>query len=74
MDSIYFLVRYIPFWAIPVILIAGEFAYIYWLKSRKMVVVFFLGMAFFSFCSIIFYYWNGGPEKSVQTVIKLIRH
>ena len=73
MDSIYFIIRYTPFWAIPIILIAGEFAYIYWLKSRKTVVVFFLGMAFISFAAIVFYYWNGGPEKSVQTVIQFLR-
>lgn len=73
MDSIYFLIRYTPFWAIPTIIIAGEFSYIYWLKSRKTVVAFFLGLALISFCSIVFYYWNGGPEKSVQVFIKFMR-
>ena len=73
MDVIYFLTRYIPFWAIPTMIIAGEFAYIYWLKSRKSIVFALVGLGGFSFLSIIFYYVAGGPERSVQALISFMR-
>ena len=73
MDGIYFVTRYIPFWAIPTIIICLEFAYIYWLKSRKKIVFIFMSSASFSFLSLVFYYMSGGPEKSVQIIMRFIR-
>ena len=70
MSSIYFLIRYTPFWAIPTILIGLEFSYVYWLRSRKKEVAGLMVATFISLSMIIFYYWAGGPEKSVQFVIR----
>ena len=42
MHYLFFLARYIPFWAIPLLIIAGEVAYIYWLREAKRVCYGFL--------------------------------
>lgn len=66
MDTFYFIIKYTPFWAIPLFIISGEFAYIYWLKSIKKVSIFFILLAFISVCFIVHYYVAGGPDRSVQ--------
>jgi hypothetical protein len=30
-------------------------------------------LAIISFCSLIYYWWAGGPEKSVQFLMKIVR-
>jgi len=73
MQEIYFLARHTPFWAVPLILMGGEFAYLFWLKKKK---------ASFTLCLIVmligcfstgFYIWAGGPEKSVKVIKKMHR-
>jgi len=65
MDLFYFLLRYIPFWTIPIAMIAGEFGYIYWLKSyqRLAYLLFFVTIICISLNG--FYFWAGGPDKVV---------
>jgi len=73
MDVFYFILRYTPFWAVPLGLIGFEFAYVYWLKSYKKMS---LANAFVCFVCILFlsyYYWAGGPDKSISTFKHLIR-
>lgn len=72
MDVVYFLLRYTPFWAVPTMLIGAEFAYIYWLKSRKKIVAFFIMISFFSFIMVLYYIFLGGPEKTVQKTISIV--
>ena len=72
MDIVHFFMRYTPFWAVPLFMVAGEFAYVYWLKSYRKVAVISACLATFSFFSIGFYYWAGGPEKVVYE-FELIR-
>jgi hypothetical protein len=72
MDEIYFLVRYTPFWSIPIFIIFGEFAYIFWIRKKKKFVFAFGLIALFALFSSIMYYMSGGPEKSVQKVIDLV--
>jgi len=72
MDGIYFLIRHIPFWAIPIILISMEFAYVYWLKNKKKVYPFFLTVSGLCFLTIIYYYWAGGPEEAVSFLRQLL--
>ena len=37
MDVLYFILRYTPFWAVPLMLICLQYGYIYWLKSIRKV-------------------------------------
>jgi hypothetical protein len=73
MDEIYFLIRYTPFWSIPLLIIGGEFSYISWIRKKKKWFIASLSIATFSFFMSVFYYWAGGPEKSVKLVIKWVR-
>ncbi len=71
MDYIYFLVRYIPFWAVPLLFISLEFAHRYWRKERRKVARTFAMLAIFSGCMIVAYYVGGGPEKTVKFIINI---
>ncbi|MFT6632317.1 MAG: hypothetical protein ACJAS4_002280 [Bacteriovoracaceae bacterium] len=72
MEEIYFLIRFTPFWSIPILLISGEFAYLFWIRKKKKWMMICAGIAFFNFCMTIIYYINGGPEKSVQKMMDLV--
>ncbi len=65
MDIFIFILKYTPFWAIPLLMICLEFAYIYWLKSIKGVAKSFMAVVFICFISIVYYIWAGGPEGIV---------
>jgi drug/metabolite transporter superfamily protein YnfA len=73
MQEIYFLARHTPFWAIPLIIIGGEFAYLFWLKKKKASVVLCLMIALIGLFSTAFYVWAGGPQKSVKFIKKMHR-
>lgn len=72
MDTIYFLVRYTPFWSIPMIMIALEFTYLYWIRKKKKKMFGFLVFVILGLVSTVFYYIAGGPEKSVRAVIEIV--
>jgi hypothetical protein len=74
MDEIYFLVRFTPFWAVPILLISLEFAYLFWLRKKKRFMLLFLSMSLNSLVALIFYYWAGGPERSVKYLIRITRY
>ncbi len=73
MQEIYFLARHTPFWAIPLVVLSVEFAYLFWLKRKKASVTFCLIIAFIGISATTFYVWAGGPEKSVKILKKLHR-
>ncbi|MBJ00684.1 MAG: hypothetical protein CME67_05580 [Halobacteriovoraceae bacterium] len=73
MDEIYFLVRYTPFWAVPLLLIGGEFAYLFWLRRKQKLTMLCLSFAAFGLCALVYYYWAGGPEKSVKYFMEFVR-
>jgi nucleoside recognition membrane protein YjiH len=68
MQEIYFLARHTPFWAIPLIVLGAEFAYLFWLRKKKSTVVVCLIIAFIGFMATTFYVWAGGPEKTVKII------
>lgn len=70
MSEIYFLIRYIPFWAVPMLLLALEFSYVFWLRKKKKAVFVTSIIAAVSFFSLVFYYWAGGPESAVKMVMR----
>lgn len=73
MTEIYFLARHTPFWAIPLLVLGFEFAYIFWLKKKKKSALFCLSIAMIGLLSTSFYFWAGGPEKSVKILKKMHR-
>ena len=72
-DELYFLTRYTPFWAIPIMLISLECAYLFWIRKKKKYVIISLITSALTLFSVCFYYWSGGPDKSVQEVKKSVR-
>jgi hypothetical protein len=72
MDIIYFLARYTPFWAVPVMMISLEFSYLFWLRKKKKQMLLFVALFSISFISSVLYYIAGGPEKSVQALMKIV--
>lgn len=71
MQEIYLLARHTPFWAIPIAILGAEFAYLFWLKKKKVKAVVCLWLVFIGLSSTIFYVWSGGPDKSVKMIKKL---
>jgi hypothetical protein len=70
MQEIYFLARHTPFWAIPLVVLGAEFAYLFWLRKKKATVTLCLIISFVGLASTGFYVWAGGPERTV----KFIKH
>jgi len=66
MDSIFFIIKYIPFWAVPMCFILFPTAYIFWTKDSRAVsaILFMSGMSCVAL--IAFWVWAGGPDKAVQ--------
>jgi len=65
MDTIYFALRYTPWWAVPTIMIAGRFAYVWWLKESRALVVLCGGLIGISSIALIYYIWAGSPRQAV---------
>ena len=72
LDEIYFLARFTPFWAIPIFLIAGEFCYIFWVRKKMKLAVFSGTLSILCLLCTIGYYIAGGPEKSVDKLMRFI--
>jgi hypothetical protein len=72
MVTIYFLLRYAPFWAIPTMIIAGELTYLFWLRKKKKTMTICAILVTISTVTTCFYYWAGGPEKSVKYLMKFV--
>lgn len=73
MDEVYFLVRFTPFWAVPLLLISAEFAYISWVRKKSKWVFTCLFLTVISSLCLVFYYWAGGPERSVELLVDFVR-
>ena len=71
-DEVYFLVRYTPFWSIPLFLLGAEFFYLFWVRKKKKPMTFCLMISVFSLVCTVAYYIAGGPEKSVDKFMNLI--
>jgi hypothetical protein len=67
LDFIRFALSHTPFWAIPMVIICGEFGYIFWLKAFRMVAFINFGIVGFCLITIIYYIWAGGSDAAAQT-------
>jgi hypothetical protein len=70
MTEFYFMIRHTPFWAIPLIIIAGEFAYIFWLRKKKKSARACLIIMILPMLALSWYYYAGGPDKAVRKFMK----
>jgi hypothetical protein len=73
MMEIYFLARHTPFWAIPLLVLGGEFGYVFWLRKKKASAILCLIIGMIGLSATVFYVWAGGPEKSVKFIKKMHR-
>jgi hypothetical protein len=72
-DTLHFIMRYTPFWAIPLGLVGFQFGRIYREKEfRKTGLCFYL---LFALCTIstIIYFVTGGPDRSIDRGIEFQR-
>lgn len=74
MDAIFFLLRYTPWWAIPIILICTQFAYIYWLKDLWLYSYAFVSLAGISFLTLVFYVYAGSPDNAARFFDEFMRN
>ncbi|MBY0515724.1 MAG: hypothetical protein K2P81_02365 [Bacteriovoracaceae bacterium] len=68
--ELYFMIRHTPFWAIPILLLSGEFAYLFWLRKKKTNVKICILFMLISITALSWYYYAGGPDKSVKKFMK----
>ncbi|MCK5073944.1 MAG: hypothetical protein KAQ98_10995 [Bacteriovoracaceae bacterium] len=69
-DFLLFFLRYIPFWAVPLLIVSAEFAYIYWLKSHVKISIVFSFLAIICLISIGYYFWAGTPERAARLIVE----
>lgn len=64
-QTIYFIVRYIPFWGIPIIFIVIPAGVVYWQQDLRRISLVFFTLALISAFFVAYWVWAGGPERSV---------
>ncbi|MBT4792838.1 MAG: hypothetical protein HON90_14785 [Halobacteriovoraceae bacterium] len=74
MNEIYFLVRYTPFWSIPLLLIGAEFSYLFWMRKKVKMVAFCSVFSVWGLVATVAYYVAGGPEKSVKLIMGIVHY
>jgi hypothetical protein len=67
-DILFFVLKYTPFWAVPITMMGIHFAYLYWLKGYREVAYIWGGIVLFCLTSVIFYLVMGGPDKITATL------
>lgn len=68
-DVLFFILKYTPWWATPIMVMSFQFAYLYWLKDYRPVSILLVGLALFCLVMIILYFVLGGPLIN-QTLLK----
>jgi hypothetical protein len=72
LDIVLFILKYIPFWAAPLGLMSGHFAYLYWLKGYREMAYVWSAIVLFCLTSIIIYLLMGGPDQITSTITHII--
>ena len=67
LDLLLFILKYIPFWAVPLGLTSANFTYVYWLKDFREAAYVWAGITLFCLTSVAIYFVIGGPDQIVQT-------
>ena len=71
-DIILFLLRYIPFWAVPLGLISAHFTYLYWLKDYRDIAYFWAVIVLFCLTLVAVFLLMGGPDQIGSTITHII--
>ena len=66
MDIVYFLVRYTPWWGVPMLATFLYFSYIYRLKQKHYSSYVFAFGALMAMAFLVYYFYVGGPDRAVQ--------
>jgi hypothetical protein len=66
-DFFLFIVKYTPFWAVPIGIIHANFAYVYWLKDYRDIAKVCAAITLFCLTSVIIYLVLGGPDQITST-------
>lgn len=74
MDALFFLLRYTPWWSIPIILICMQFAYIYWLKDLWTYAYILWAAAFLCFLVLVYYVYAGSPDNAARYFDDFVRN
>ena len=72
-DVFLFIVKYTPFWAVPIGLIHANFAYVYWLKDYKDIAKICGAVTLFCLTSVVIYLVMGGPDQITSTLTHIIQ-
>ena len=62
-DIILFILKYTPFWAIPIGLMSAHFGYLYWLKDYRDVAWVWGFILLFCLTMTVMYFVLGGPDQ-----------
>ncbi len=66
----YFMIRHTPFWAIPLLILAIEFGYLFWLRQKWLNVKISALFSLIALVALAWYYYAGGPDKAVRKFMK----
>ena len=72
MSVILFLLKHTPFWTVPVMLICGQFAYLYWLKEVRHISYMLASVIFLCMLITLFYIVAGGPDKAPEAFMRFL--
>lgn len=64
LDFALYLLKYIPFWAVPVLILSLQFGYIFYVKEIKKVYIPCFSLAVISSFLILYYLYAGSPVRS----------
>lgn len=70
-DVLFFVLKYTPWWSIPIMVMSLQFAYVYWLKDYRPVSVGLVFLAGFCLVMLALYILLGGPVIN-QTLLKTV--
>lgn len=71
LDIFIFLLKFIPFWAVPLGLTSAHFAYLYWLKDYKEIAYVWGISTLFCLTFVVLYFVIGGPDHIVEVFIRI---
>lgn len=67
-----FFLKYIPFWAVPAMLLSTQFGLTFKKRSKTTSLKLALGVFTFSFLSLVLFVWAGSPWGAVNTVSEFL--
>jgi hypothetical protein len=66
MHFIFILIHYLPFWAVPILLLSIEFALIYHLKGLRFPMLLCSLMGTVCFVLLVIYFMSGSPDEATR--------